>query len=476
MFAYTNLSMKTFLPIKIILLLFLLFSLTGCEKTPAEEELPFWFYNPFGYASLSVSGRDGVEAVRVSDEVEFLEALLDEDVRAIEIASDLSLGSKELEEKLKAKGKSLNDFRSVYRVSRAPQVHPVLKETGVGRIRIRLREGLLLFSRAGHSLKHAGFEIDEAKDIVIRNLVLEELWEWDDAGAGSYKENDWDYFVIEKSEGIWLDHLTFRQAYDGIVDVKEGCRNMTLSFSRLDFRPNAFIQAQIDYLEENRESYPYYDSLRDDGLTPDDILKMASYQKKGFNLGNQTDGEGYESITFTFHHLLIWNLQDRMPRIRKGDAHVYQITLDNTDIWNLNLAVNSKGVNLVNQGIVTTEGGAVFMENSLFINVQTPVKTHQESSSDQKFTGKFKVLESAYRRGEREYFGSSEGKAPVWTPANPHPLVPFALRNHEEIPYKYELMDIAFLPEFFEKYPPGAQNLEKINWTIIDSKLHEKGD
>gem|GEM_PF-7110270 len=37
MFAYTNLSMKTFLPIKIILLLFLLFGLAGCEKTPAEE-------------------------------------------------------------------------------------------------------------------------------------------------------------------------------------------------------------------------------------------------------------------------------------------------------------------------------------------------------------------------------------------------------------------------------------------------------
>lgn len=449
---------------------------SGSDSTSQEEAFPSWFYNPYGFASLTIGNRSAEVSVQVYDEVEFLDALMQEDVKVIEICSDLNLGAKEVAKKLEASGKDLNAYRNVYRSQREAELHPLLKETGVGRVRLRLRESLMLYSKTGKTIKHAGFEIDEAKDIVIRNLKFSELWEWDDRGEGKYKEKDWDYFVLEKAEGIWFDHLTFEQAYDGIIDVKEGCRNLTLSFSKLEFEPTPFIQSQIEYLEANRELYPYYDGLRNKGLSQDEILKMASFQKKGFNLGNTTHGTGYESITFTFHHLEVKNLQDRMPRIRKGDAHLYQIILDNSGIYDLNYAINPKGVSLVNQGIVTTEQGAVLMENSVFINVANPIKTHQESSNDSKYTGKFKILLSSYWRGGKEHFGSSEGNVPVWTPSNAHPLVPFAFRNYDELPYAYELMDVAFLPEFFEKYPPGAQTLANFDWLKIDTKLHIRGE
>lgn len=460
------------------MLVFLLALLSACETVPEEEgeEYPDWFYNPFGYASLAVSKRNGVEAVRVADEIQFLDALSNPETQAIEIVSDLHLGSLELAAKLEAAGKELGDYRSVYRESAPPLAHPILQETGVGRVRIRDREGLVIYSKTGCAIKHAGFQIDGAKDVVIRNLRLAELWEWDDLGQGSYKRNDWDYFTIEHSEGIWLDHLTFEQAYDGIIDVKEGCSKLTLSFSKLDFRPNGFIETQIDHLEENREEFPYYDSLRKNGILKEEIIRMASCQKKGFNLGNTTDGMGFESITFTFHHLEVYNLQDRMPRIRKGDAHLYHVMVDNGYIRELNLLLNKKGVSLTNQGIVTTEDGAVLMENSIFIEVAAPVKTHQDGNSNPKYTGKFKVLRSAYIKNGKEHYGSSEGAVPVWTPANAHPLLPFAFRNHERPPYEYKLLDIAFLRDFFEKHPPGAQNLQDFDFLKIDNKLHERGE
>lgn len=469
---------------KIILILLIInsFLLSACdiwgEPESKSESFPPWFYNPFGFASLTVSNRSNNEAyVKVADEIEFLDALLDEDIQVIEIAADLSLGSKEVEAKLNAIDKSLDQYRNVYRThSREPILHPVLKATGVGRVRIRLRENLIIYSKTGNAIKHAGFEIDESKDIVFRNLKFSELWEWDDLDKGQYKRNDWDYFVIEKSAGIWFDHLTFEQAYDGIIDVKDGCSNLTLSFSKLDFNPNDFIRTQIDALEENKDLYPYYQSLREKGITKEEIIRLASYQKKGFNLGNTTDGEGFESITFTFHHLEVYNLQDRMPRIRKGDAHLYQIILDNSGITDLGLKINQKGETLVNQGIVTTEAAAVFMENSVFINVATPLKTHQDSNADSKYTGKFRIINSAYWKGDKEYFGSSEGKFQVWAPSNNHPIIPFAFRNYEELPYSYKLLDIAFLPEFFENYPTGAQFIEEFDWLKIDNKLHLRGE
>jgi len=470
--------MKKFLFILLVLTSFLL-SACGGESETNTESFPTWYYNPFGFASLTVSERSENEAsVKVATEIEFLDALLNQENQVIEITADLNLGSKEVEAKLKVIGKNLNDYRNVYRAhSNKPLLHPVLIETGVGRIRIRKRENLMIYSKTGNSIKHASFEIDGSKDIVFRNLKFSELWEWDDAGQGKYKRNDWDYFVIEKSAGIWFDHLTFKQAYDGIIDVKDGCSNLTLSFSKLDFNPNEFIKTQINALEENQDLHPYYQSLRAKGITKEELIRLASYQKKGFNLGNTTDGSGFESITFTFHHLEVYNLQDRFPRIRKGDAHLYQVILDNSGITDLGLKINPKGETLVNQGIVTTEDGAVFMENSLFINVSTPIKTHQESNVDSKYTGKFRILNSAYRKGEREYFGSSEGKFLVWEPTNNHPLIPFAFRNYEKLPYYYNtLLDIAFLPEFFEKHPTGALTLKEFNWLKIDNKLHLRGE
>ena len=165
-----------------------------------------------------------------------------------------------------------------------------------------------------------------------------------------------------------------------------------------------------------------------------------------------------------------------MPRIRKGDAHLYQIILDNSGITDLGLKINQKGETLVNQGIVTTEAAAVFMENSVFINVATPLKTHQDSNADSKYTGKFRIINSAYWKGDKEYFGSSEGKFQVWAPSNNHPIIPFAFRNYEELPYSYKLLDIAFLPEFFENYPTGAQFIEEFDWLKIDNKLHLRGE
>ncbi len=425
------------------------------------------FESPFGFASLTISDRSDVMSgiYVVASELEFLDALMAEDVAIIEITADLDLGFLIVSAAATAAGRSVAGFADVYRKhSHDPLLHPTLKETGVGQVRLIGFQGLMIYSENGASIRHAGFLIDGSNDIVIRNLSFSELWEWDEIDSGGYKTNDWDYFTIEDSRGIWLDHLEFSQAYDGICDVKANSGDITLSWSKLDFRPNAFVEAQIAYLEETRGSHPYYDSIRDAGVSQADVAWYASCQKKGFNFGNTTDGTGFESITATFHHLQVYNLQDRFPRLRKGDAHLYQVVLDNTELYQLSFRLSGSPASLVNQGIVTTEQGAVLMENSIFLYVSTPIKNHQETSLDIKYSGEYQVLDSSLRTATRDYFGSSEDANTLWVHAGTYAKLEFGFRNYSVIPYEYELEDVAFLPETFAAYPTGTVSGSGIDW------------
>lgn len=464
----------------LIIFLFLL-SLVSCQVPeipdeepilPKEEEpsFPSLFYNPYGFASLVITDRSEISDAyaSVDDVSSFLDALMDDEIHIIEITSSLDLGSKVVEEELKQNGRKMEDYRRIYRPHHfQPLLHPVLKESGIGLVRIVQKNNLMIFSKNAAEIKHANFSIDGSENIIIRNLVFTELWEWDEKDNGQYKHHDWDYFTIEKSNGIWFDHLSFDQAYDGIIDVKEESSNLTISFSKFNFVPSDFITEQVNYLENNREENPYYNSLRNN-LSKEEIEKWASYQKKGFNLGNTTDGEGYESISFTFHHLEVFNLQDRLPRIRKGDAHLYHIILDNTELDILSKTLNKYGLSIVNQAIVTTEGGAVLMENSIFKNVASPIKNHQDSNSDPKYTGKFKVRDSELIRNQKTSFGSSGDGRSLWYPSNQHPQIEFSFRNYQVLPYQYQLIDIYYLPEFLEEYPTGAQELTGFNWLKIN--------
>ncbi|MFH0993169.1 MAG: hypothetical protein V1761_02345 [bacterium] len=425
------------------------------------------FENPFGFATLAITDRSDVTSgyYVVDSEIAFLDALMAEDVAIIEITVDLDLGYLEVTAATTAAGRSVSEFSDVYRKhSHDPLLHPILKQTGVGQVRLIGYQGLMIFSENGASIRHAGFLIDGSSDIVIRNLAFSELWEWDEIDAGGYKTNDWDYFTIEDSRGIWLDHLEFSQAYDGICDVKANSGEITLSWSKLDFRPNDFVAAQIAYLEETRGEHPYYDSIRDAGVSQADVAWYASCQKKGFNFGNTTDGTGFETITATFHHLQVYNLQDRFPRLRKGDIHLYQVVLDNTELYQLSFRLSGSPASLVNQGIVTTEQGAVLMENSMFLYVSTPIKNHQETSLDIKYSGEYKVLNSSLLTATRDYFGSSEDANTLWVHAGTYAKLEFGFRNYSVIPYEYELEDVVFLAETFAAYPTGTVSNLGIDW------------
>jgi pectate lyase len=421
------------------------------------------FFNPYGYASLTITNRINKPVIQVNNEIEFLDALANKNNKIIEITSNLNMGYNNVVKLLQASGKTveqINEYTSgsYYRQNQnIPLLHPILIKEGVGQLIIQNRtDGLMIYSKTGIEIKHLTIQIKTSKDIVFRNLHLKDIWEWDELDNGNYKLNDWDYFTIETTDGVWLDHLKLEQAYDGIVDIKQNVKNVTFSWLDLTFVPNDFILAQFEYLELHRSELDYYNEMRSlPSVSYEELIRATSAQKKGFNLGNSTDGIGYEDITVTFHHIYAKNLLDRLPRVRKGDIHLYNIISDSSDM----IPLKAKGLSIVNQGIVSTEGGAVLMEKSRFIGIIEPIKTHQENILDPKYTGRYKVVDSEYIYQFSYYRGGSNVFGSPWTSSNTNVATqPFYFRNYQYVPYRYNTVEPDVLSKLFEDYKVGTIN------------------
>ena len=375
--------------------------------TPAEPPLlsgSVSRYNIEGYAAANAIGGGNIPENdaryrKVTTATELVAALRDakastvNPVKVIEIMNDLNMGWHEIGVPLQNDG--------LLRQNIAPKKHPALIASGVGLLDIMDFNGLTIFSRNGATLRHVEFNVKAGTNLVLRNLRFDELWEWDEATRGDYDSNDWDFVTIGDGGGvtsdIWIDHCTFAKSYDGVVDIKRGASNVTISWSELvpaASGPGSFVQRQFDDLETNRTSNVMYNYLRG-FFTQEQIVAVALPQKKGHLIGSN-NLEGLTSYTVTLHHNYYKDLQDRMPRLRGGDVHAYNLYIDSSnarlakamrdDIVQANptlaTALDSASptykFGITSNGSISTEGGAVQIENSVFIGVLTPLRNNRD--------------------------------------------------------------------------------------------------
>lgn len=405
--------------------------------------------------------------------------------RIIEIRADLNLGYNEVVAQYGVL-KNLDQHA-------LPKMHPILKETGVSKIVIQDRddpsgkygEGLVIFSTSGHTIKHAAFQIKRSNNIVIRNLKFDELWEWDEATKGDYDSNDWDYFTIEVVNGIWFDHIELGKAYDGLIDFKAGSDtsqtviNATFSYLNLVFKPNDFIRAQFDYLEQNRSSYNYYNQMRNAGMTQDEIMELNSFQKKGFLLGGSSDRAG-NVFTLTIYNSYVKNLQDRFPRLRGGDVHIFNSVYDATDVYEMRnyvretypalFAQSIYNRQLTNQALVTTEQGAILMEHSIIKGVTQVIKSNQVNTGHPTMTGKYLVLDSLFILDDYVFFGSSEDIDTPFVRANSEPILPFSWSTISDLTYAgYQLVSVNQLESYLNQAYVGVTD-QPFDWLNLSGE------
>jgi len=323
------------------------------------------------------------------------------------------------------------------------------------------------------------------------------MWEWDETSKGGYDGNDWDYIDLSNggnSYNVWIDHCTFTKSYDGIVDFKAGTTNVTLSWCKYTgddgaTNTNSFVWQQITSLESNKNSYAFYGFLRNNGFSTTDIVTIIQGHDKTHLMGSNDKDPNNVNLSATFHHLWMKNVWDRaVPRLRAGNVHDFNNLVDDTDALaakrlrdtraaamstaNQNTLNNTYSFNPPLNGSISTEGGAVLVEKSVYIDNLYPLRNNQTAPSDPTYTGKILGLDMIYQmdstvvRGNSTDAGSPLGpfQAPIitfsWNPASGAP--------GGVLPYTYTMDDPSNLQSIVTSPTSGAGagvlTWSKSNW------------
>ena len=306
----------------------------------------------------------------VTNEREFADALDDERIQIIDIENDLDLGIKYLSS-LKIDSKYIEKHNEAL-------IHPVLKRTGVSKVKIKDRKNLIIRSKTGSKILHTNFVIDNSENIKIENIYLDELWEWDEETLGYYSKNNWDFITIKNSKNVLINNCKFGKSYDGITDIKES-QNITISNCEVletDYLNNAFYNVQFDELEHNIDKYKMYSFLRNEALlSKEQVKKLSAYQFKVYLIGTEDYGPKNENIVI--HDCKFFNVKTRVPQVRNSSVYFYNnYVKSNESDYNAYMSYKQyvlieekypKIVALQSYGVIAIQRAYVVVENCEFI-------------------------------------------------------------------------------------------------------------
>ncbi|MGH7943365.1 MAG: immunoglobulin domain-containing protein, partial [Limisphaerales bacterium] len=414
-------------------------------------------------------------------------------VKVIEIMTNLNLGWNEIGAAVQAVGP--------FRENAAPLLHPVLLNVGESLIDIKPRSGLTIFSANGATIKHCNFNIKSCSNVIIRNLKFDENWEWDENTKGQYDRNDWDFITIGNGgavSNLWVDHCTFTKSYDGMMDTKAGCSAITMSWCKCTgddgaTNLNSWVWQQINYLEQSPSSYPMYDFLRTHGFSTTNIVTIIQAHDKTCLAGQNDLDPDNATISMTFHHNWFDVWDRNVPRLRAGNVHVYNDYVDDTSVLaakrlrdsiaatmstaDQDTLNNTYDFNPPVNGTISTENGAILVQNSVYIDCLWPVRNNQTDPSDPEYTGKIEALDSIYHfdntDGTTIDFRGDSTNAPGSTYFGPAqaPIIPFSWNlPNNQLPYTYTLDDPSQLKAIVTSPTAGAGagvlTWDKTNWLM----------
>lgn len=357
-------------------------------------------------------------------------------VKVIEIASDLDLGYN----KIKNLGAPAvyENWDNKKRLEGTTDIYcdPDIQEAGISKIKVENVTNLIIYSKNGSKLTHCGFNVSSAKNVKFINLEMDEIWMWEDSTSasptikvGDYDSFGWAYFKVSFSDNIVIDHCTFGKSFDGQIDYSNpyyqsmgtyqkapygATGSNGLLVSNCDFKAGSadkdgYLYKMMSKIEDEYQIYAanktgytysnkscrYYFTLRDSGLSFDDILYgIAIPQKKAFLWGDSGDSYKYNKyLTATLYNCTIKNIEDRLPKVRGGMAYVINTLVDNSEYFAIvdkikakQSAVTAKNskykLGAVSQGILAGLDASVYIESCEYIGIKEVLKNNDSLASD----------------------------------------------------------------------------------------------
>lgn len=371
-------------------------------------------------------------------------------VHVIEITEDLNLGYNKISAEAKATG-LVTDFAPKYNnLKDWLYFSDMFLENGISQIKVENTSNLLIYSKNGAKITHAGFKLTSDTNVVFRNLEFDEMWQWEDAPdrtsgkIGDYDWFGWAYFKIAFCGYIWIDHCTFGKSYDGQIDYSNpvydanagtafrapygatGPNGLHISWCKFNAGsddPDGYLYKMMEQIEQDYQAGEnnclYYKALRDGGISFEDILYgVAIPQKKGFLCGDSGNGkEDYDynlSLQISFANCVFKNLEDRLPKLRGGNAYMYNCIVDSSEYYEYRTKLRSANAEakitainsswkcaLVSQGIVCGNGGSFKGENCIFKGLESLLKNNDSGGkpiTDRPVAAGYQLVNCSYQK------------------------------------------------------------------------------
>lgn len=385
----------------------------------------------------------------------YTEETIEGTVHVIEIMNDMNLGYYKLSDTVKSSG-VVDDFcRNKTAAIQNCTMSSMFTENGMSQIKVENTSNLLIYSKNGAKLTHCGFKLTSSHNVVFRNLEMDEIWQWEDAASasvskmGDYDAFGWAYFKISFCGSIWIDHCTFGKSYDGQIDYSnpvydansavafrapygaDGSNGLHISWCNFKggsddqegYLYQMMSEIEADYQAGN-SNYLYYKSLRDAGISFEDILYgLAIPQKKGFLCGDSGDNNlDYQynlSLQISFSNCIFTNLEDRLPKLRGGNAYMYNCIVDSSEYYTYRARLSSQNAKtvvtrvnsnwkcaLVSQGIVCGNGGSMYAQNCIFRGIETLLKNNDSTSGDKLKAG-YRLVDCTYQKAATDEITST---------------------------------------------------------------------
>jgi hypothetical protein len=278
--------------------------------------------------------------------------------------------------------------------------------------------------------------------------------------------------------------------------MKAGSTFVTLSWCKYTgddgaTNANSFVWQQIDALETSRSSYTFYNFLRNNGFSTTNIVQIIQGHDKTHLMGSNSLKTENQNLWATFHHLWMHNCWDRaVPRLRAGNVHDFNIYVDDTDALAAkrlrdaiqltmsqsasNSLKNTYSFNPPLNGSISTEGGAILVEKSVYIDCLTPLRNNQTDPSNPVYTGKILGLDMIYQMDSTVVRGNSTDPN---SPLGPFQaaIIPFSWNINSgapggQLPYTYTMDDPSQLANIVTSPTAGAGagvlTWNKTNWLL----------
>lgn len=175
---------------------------------------------------------------------------------------------------------------------------------------IKRTSNITIYGTDSFRMQNVGFFLNEASNIIIRNVYI----------VQPKADNGADGISMQESTNVWVDHCTF-ESVNQTKDYEDGSCDVT-------HETNAVTISWCHYIKTQKSTL----------------------------VGHSNSASADEKITITMHHNWFDGSSSRHPRVRFGKAHVFNNFYDNVTTY----------------GVGSAYGAMVLVENNAFDGVRLP--------------------------------------------------------------------------------------------------------